>query len=408
MIHILHTADLHLGKVIYEHSLIEDQKKVLALLKDILRKANAAKDPYSALVISGDIYDRSIPNPEAISLFDSFLTEVKKENPELALFLHPGNHDSAARLSYASELLKNQNIHIATKFSDSLKATLLKKGEERLAVFQIPFLTAGFLHGQEGSEKRRSQEEMLSFVIEKIQEEKEALEIKEGLEKNSLPSLLSAHLFTLGGSESDSERTIVGTAEYVNANLFSPFTYTALGHLHKSQKVFENDSASVYYSGAPIAYSFGEGDKSFLSVSIDTEKNKIASIKKIPIEPLRKMTQLEGSFSDFFSKDRFDAHREEYLEIKLKDANLIENPMQLLRSKFPYLLSINQSYALSKQEGSSLLTERKEVLEKKNSFADILNLFIKDVDTSLDKNEVEKLLSLAMSIEKEKQEKEIQ
>ena len=164
----------------------------------------------------------------------------------------------------------------------------------------------------------------------------------------------------------------------------------------------------MYYSGAPIAYSFGEGDKSFLSVSIDTEKNKIASIKKIPIEPLRKMTQLEGSFSDFFSKDRFDAHREEYLEIKLKDANLIENPMQLLRSKFPYLLSINQSYALSKQEGSSLLTERKEVLEKKNSFADILNLFIKDVDTSLDKNEVEKLLSLAMSIEKEKQEKEIQ
>ena len=75
MIHILHTADLHLGKVIYEHSLIEDQKKVLALLKDILRKANAAKDPYSALVISGDIYDRSIPNPEAISLFDSFLTK---------------------------------------------------------------------------------------------------------------------------------------------------------------------------------------------------------------------------------------------------------------------------------------------------------------------------------------------
>lgn len=410
MIRILHTADLHIGKLIYEHSLVEDQKKVLDQLQTILIEAKEKNAEFSALLISGDIYDRSIPNPDAIKLFDSFLTAVKKENPQLLICLHPGNHDSAARLSYASSLLENQNIYIATKLSDTLKPLIIskknKRGEERLALFQIPFLTAGFLHGEEGAENLKSQSEMLSFVIEKIKTQIAMME-KESGEK--IPVLLSAHVFTLGGNQSDSERSILGTAEFIDADIFSPFTYTALGHLHKCQKVFEKENAIAYYSGAPLAYSFGEGEKFFLDISFDwdienvqakTQKPNI-SIQKIPVKPLRKMVQVAGKFSEFFSETTFDLHKEDYLEITLKDASLIENPMQLLKGKFPYLLSINQKYALSKREGGLILGERKEILEKQNSFETILKSFLEDVASSLEEKSIEALLKSAENIQKE-------
>ena len=438
MIRILHTADLHIGKVIYEHSLIEDQKKVLDQLQTLLIEEKAKNAEFSALIISGDIYDRSIPNPDAIKLFDSFLTEVKKENPDLLICLHPGNHDSAARLSYASSLLENQHIYIATNLRDTLKPLIISKkntrGEERLALFQIPFLTIGFLHGEEGAENLKSQSEMLSFVIDKIKNQIAIMEKEIGAK---IHAILSAHVFTLGGNQSDSERSILGTAEFIDADIFSPFTYTALGHLHKCQKVFEKENAIAYYSGSPLAYSFGEGEKFFLDITFDwdIEKDKEISdseklntidipkldardnkldenelfemqkpkvvIQKIPVKPLRKMVQVAGRFSEFFSETNFDLHKEDYLEITLKDASLIENPMQLLKGKFPHLLSINQKYALSKREGGSLLGERKEMLEKQNSFESILKSFLEDVASSLEDDSINELMESAKSIRKE-------
>ena len=142
MIHILHTADLHLGKIIFEHSLLSDQKHVINQLLELActKDSETGGFLYNALIVSGDIYDRSIPSPEAVELFDDFLTVLHRNHRELQIFIIPGNHDSAQRLSYASRILKNQNIHIDTSLSDIGTYTILEKGSEKLAVFQIPFL----------------------------------------------------------------------------------------------------------------------------------------------------------------------------------------------------------------------------------------------------------------------------
>ena len=107
---ILQTGDLHLGKILYEYSLLEDQKYILNQITEIL-----LQDDFDVLAITGDIYDRAIPSPEAVELFDQFLTNLHKKKPNLAILIISGNHDSARRLSFASKLLASNNIYICAE-----------------------------------------------------------------------------------------------------------------------------------------------------------------------------------------------------------------------------------------------------------------------------------------------------
>lgn len=415
MIHILHTADLHLGKIIFEHSLINDQKHVMnQLLEEACKKETNSNDfLYSALIVSGDIYDRSIPPGEAVELFDEFLTMLHKIHPGLHIFLIPGNHDSAQRLSYASRILQHQNIHIHTSLPDISSSTMLVKGNEKLAVFQIPFLTPSFYENNDETDTHalKSQSEILTPIVEKIGAE--CLKLSPD---NSLPCIASAHVFTLGAQPCDSERAFLGTAEIINADVFKPFSYTALGHIHKPQKVGER----VYYAGSPLAYSFSESGtvKKFLHIACDCTRLEKRidlpplipiTIEEIPVVPLHKASRIKGSFTEFYSGNNFDSYVNDYLEITFTDISLIENPMQLLKMKFPFLLSINQSTAL--QNGtllnSSMTEGRKTALSGRKSLEDIFTSFVQDLYDKEESTKVlEELLPLFISTAKEAQEGE--
>lgn len=398
MIHILHTADLHLGKIIFEHSLIEDQKQIIKqLLEEACKKDTKTEGfLYSALIVSGDIYDRSIPPPEAVELFDEFLTALHQKHPSLHIFIIPGNHDSPQRLSYASRILKHQNIHITTNLSDIGTPAVLEKKNEKLAVFQIPFLTPSFFEDETGSGNQglKSQSDILASVMKTIKTKSVELQTEA-----HIPCMASAHVFTLGAQPSDSERSFLGTAELIDASAFDIFSVTALGHIHKPQKVGER----VFYAGSPLAYSFSEAgiDKSFIQISVDCKTLSereglppLASIEliKIPIIPLHKMDRLSGSFEEFYTDTKFDSYKDSYIEITFTDSNLIENPMQMLKTKFPHLLSINQSEAL---KGSALAREfitegRKKALSSSNSLEDIFTAFVEDL---YDENETNTIIS---------------
>jgi exonuclease SbcD len=174
---------------------------------------------------------------------------------------------------------------------------------------------------------------------------------------------LAAHLFVAGGRESDSERIFLGSAEQVNAGLFSGFDYVALGHLHRCQKAGENG----WYSGSPLAYSFSEAgtEKCFLSVELGEGE---AQVTRIPVTPQRKVSSLSGPFKRFYGGSgpggsnefsgsgdfsgsngdpELEAVKNDYLEINLNDKLLVDNPLPLLKSRFPYLLSIKQKEAFS-------------------------------------------------------------
>jgi exonuclease SbcD len=344
MFKFIHTADLHLGKIFHEHSLIEDQRYMLDGLIELL-----AEGSYSALLIAGDVYDRSIPSPEAVSLLGDFLAALKLRRPDLAVLILPGNHDSASRLGFGKELFARLGIHLITEPEQAEEPVLVTRGDESCAFFLLPFLYPGSF--SRDGEPIRSQAELAAEAAARL----EGARLK-ALAGGADFAVLGAHLFTLGGTESDSERVFLGTAEQVPADLFKGFDYTGLGHLHR----FQQAAARTWYSGSPLAYSFGEGayEKAFLSVEL--ERGREAGVHPIPIRPLRKLMSLRGPFSCFLEEGdgKFAEAAEAYLEVTLTGGELTENPLALLRRRFPWVLSIRQEAAMAALAGGAAPGDR--------------------------------------------------
>jgi exonuclease SbcD len=360
MVKFLHTADLHLGKVFHDYSLIEDQRYMLDALTGIL------SDPsYAALLISGDVYDRSIPSQEGVSLFSSFLVKLRAARPSLAVLILPGNHDSAARLGFGRELFSELGIHITSDPAAAFQPIMVKAGGDTCAFFLLPFLNPGSLMeerpleeaaenlflregaaAEESGEPLRAQGKLAELAAKKLEAAR-----RKAVEDGAAWTVLGAHLFAKGGKESESERIFLGTAEQVDSRLFAGFDYTALGHLHRFQKAGPN----AWYSGSPLAYSFDESDqeKVFLSVELGGGETEVSAgerplprVNPIPVKPLRKPRRLQGPFNFFFRDSARDPAiveaEKDYLEISLTDETLVENPLPLLRGRFPWLMSIKQ------------------------------------------------------------------
>jgi exonuclease SbcD len=356
MIKLLHAADLHLGKIFHDQSLGEDQAAMLEDLSCLLED-----ESYTALVIAGDVYDRSIPSPDAVDLFSSFLGRIKAKRPSLEIIVIPGNHDSASRLGFGRELFARLGIRLGVSAEDCDKPVIVKSGDERCAFFLLPFLTPGAL-----SEKNPAGEGMMPIRSQSALAEEAARRMEKARKEFSVPgcsySVLAAHLFASGGAETGSERVFLGAAELVNINHFKGFDYIALGHLHRCQSANGNIAGgNAWYSGSPLAYSFAEAgqEKFFLSVELGEGGTKT---EKIPIKPRRKVTSLSGPFARFscgVSQDsgseksdvpgdgELIAAADDYLEIRLTDRGITENARDILRRRFPHLLSLRQDEALS-------------------------------------------------------------
>lgn len=321
---ILHTADLHLGKFFYEVSLIEDQRHVLTQILEYLHAG-----AFDVLIVAGDVYDRSVPPPEAVALFSWFLAEAKRLRPEAEILVIPGNHDSAARLGYGAEIFREMRLHFVTNPEASRQPVTVTKGSQSVDFFLLPFLGPGALTvaGPEGEEiSLRSQGELTA----------EALGRMASLRRRDRPSVLVAHLFTAGGLGSDSERLFAGAAELVDPGLFADFSYVALGHLHRHQA----PAGHVRYPGSPLAYSFSEAGapKGVLAVEIGPEG--LASADFLPLKPLFPVSRIEGSWESLAQGQDFEAWREHYLEISVDGLAIPANPMAALRLRYPRLMSL--------------------------------------------------------------------
>lgn len=375
---ILHTADLHLGKTFHEHPLIEDQQHMLGQLTRLL----VDEGDYQALIMAGDIYDRAVPSPEAVELFGSFLSNLRRALPQLQIIIISGNHDSARRLSFAADLLRFQQIHIATTSQDMLNPILI----DDAAIYPLAFLHPSFLGDDE-----IHQNPMVQAAIHQILDYHRS-------HHPQLAKLLVAHLFTQGGISSDSERSFVGTAELVDGALLQQFDYVALGHLHRCQNP---GGTNIWYSGSPLAYSFSEADNQqcFLKVELEPSPNASPqqegaegsscpfwqlSVTRIPTVPLRAVHRLQGSFQDFYqdAEGKYAKYRDCYLEISATDRELTQNPMALLKPRFPYLLSYRQELATG-STSSANMEERRRLIQQEGETGgptpEIFTAFMEDI-----------------------------
>lgn len=359
----LHTGDLHLGKTFYERPLIQDQQHLLEQLAGELQRDPA--NPYQALVIAGDVYDRAVPSPEAVELFGSFLTQLRLQLPRLHIIVISGNHDSPSRLAFAAQLLKHQNIHLATSSQDMTSPIII----DQVAVYPLAFMNPNFL-----GDGRTHQQQMAQTAISHILDYHQT-------HHPQLAKVLAAHLFTQGGTKSDSERVFVGTAELVEGSLLAQFDYAALGHLHRCQNP---GKGPVWYSGSPLAYSFSEADDKKCFLQVEVQPGQQATVTRIPVTPLHPVHRLEGSFEEFYRdrEGRYSQYKDSYLEISSTDATLKENPMDLLRSQFPLLLSYRQDRAVA-NSSSVNIEERRQLIQQVGESnlptTEIFEAFMKDI-----------------------------
>ena len=386
MLTILHTGDFHLGKIFYEYSLIEDQAFMLTSLKAELEKCR-----YDALVISGDIYDRAVPPSEAVQLFSDFLNEIHALCPERPVGIISGNHDSAARLGFGAELLRNENIHICTEEANCTQPVILKNasGKAEAALYLLPFLRAGSLTSEDGT-VLRSQQDLAKEAVRRIKAAHEELQKSDEAYKNLAP-LLACHVFTTGVRDAGTERVFAGTAELIDSSIFDFFAYTAAGHIHKMQKIGER----LYYSGSPLAYSFDEAgkEKCFLKVEFDGEHTAAQSgqpaldargaltVTALPVKSLRRVVKISGSFEELCRSGEYAQYANDYVECTYTDPVIAENAVVRLREKFPFLLSVKQqAFDAAQNERSANAEKKKRLLENESGLPlkEILYAFLAD------------------------------
>lgn len=383
--HFLQTSDWHLGRLLFNTSLLDDQKEILNQIISQIETASLEGNEYDALLIPGDIYDRANPPKEAMTVLSDFLTELANKFPKLNVFILSGNHDDAKLLYFAKDFFKRANIHICTDLSDIQKPVIItsqKNESEKAAIYQIPYLEAYSF-----ADLRRQQE-----LYEKATEI-----IKENHKNNEdCFSIICAHLFAIKSIVNDAERSSVGPAEEVDTTLFEDFDYTALGHIHSYQPCGKKNN--IFYSGSPLKFNPDNKDKEnkFL-LDITLTKNQKPEVKKIPLIAPHKITTIIGSFADYFGKNLKDElikpYKNDYIIFICTDDVLPDSPMQNLKTVFPYIKSFRMEEREKGQNNNSAEERiaRQNIIEEFESKPEnLFNKFLEDINANTKDDDLEK------------------
>ena len=326
-----HLSDLHLGLRLKEYSLLEDQRFIL----DRIAAAADAERP-DAVVIAGDVYDKSVPPAEAVQLFDDFL--VKLIRLGLKVLVISGNHDSPERVAFASRLLNGEGLYISPVYTGAVAPVTLTDAFGPVDFYLLPFVKPAHVR------KAFPDAEIESFT--------DALETAVGaLGRNDAHrSVLVTHQFVTGAARCDSEDISVGGADNVDARVFEGFDYVALGHIHGPQNVC---GPRVRYCGTPLKYSFSEaGHRKSVTVVTLAEKGAPPEVCELPLTPLRDLRELRGSFAGITAAAAADEHPADYLRITLTDEDEIPDAVGKLRRYYKNLMYLGYDNTRTRASGA--------------------------------------------------------
>lgn len=321
---LIHLSDLHLGKRVNEFSMLEDQAFIL---QEILRIID--EEQPQAVLLAGDIYDKSVPSGEAVQLFDGFLWELSSR--KLQVFVISGNHDSPERLSFGGRLMEGSGIHLSPVYSGKVEPVVLEDAYGPVNVYLLPFLKPAHV-------RRYFPEEEIGTYTEALGKAVEALEIHK-----EQRNVLVTHQFVTGASRSDSEEISVGGSDNVDASVFDDFNYVALGHIHGPQNI---GSPRIRYCGTPLKYSFSEvGQQKSVTVAELKEKGAL-EVTARPLTPLRDLREIRGSYLEVTAKSFYEGrNREDYLHITLTDEEDVPDGAAKLRVIYPNLMRLDYDNA---------------------------------------------------------------
>ena len=353
---LIHLSDLHLGKRVNEYSMLEDQEYIL---KSIVKIIDDEKP--NGVIIAGDVYDKSVPSAEAVSLFDDFLVALAKR--KLDVFVISGNHDSPERIAFGSRIMDAGGIHLSPVYNGTIEPIRLKDEFGDLYVYMLPFV-------KPANVRRFFEKEDISTYTDAI-----GCAIRHMNVDSEKRNVLVTHQFVTGASRSDSEEISVGGADNVDATVFDGFDYVALGHLHSPQNC---SSDRIRYCGTPLKYSFSEAkDKKSVTVIEMSEKGNI-SCRLINLVPKHDLIELKGTYDELISRSYYEntSWQEDYAHITLTDEEDIPDAIGKLRSVYHRLMKLD--YDNKRTRSSAEITgasdmERKSPFELFSEFYELQN-----------------------------------
>lgn len=374
---LLHLSDLHLGKRLYETSLIEDQDVILRQILDVID----AEKP-DAVLIAGDVYDKSVPSAEAVSLFDFFLVELAKRR--LQVFVISGNHDSPERIAFGGAIMDASGIHLSPVYSGVIKPVTLSDEHGEVDFYMLPFIKPSHVHRFYEKENIETYTDAVKVAVDKMEVNKEKRNV------------LITHQFVTGARRAESEESVGGT-DNVDAYVFNDFDYVALGHLHGAQFC---SNEKIRYSGTPLKYSFSEyNDVKSVSVVTLGAKGEM-EIKTVALKPKRDMKKIRGTFFDLTDLSHVDRAMAEndYVQITLTDEDDVPNAMARLQAIYKNALELRYDNTRTRANASIFGVEN---IEKKSAFQ-LFNEFFKERNNmEMSDKQAEYIKNLVEKIEEE-------
>ena len=371
---IIHTSDWHIGKIVNEFSMIEDQKHILNELIKLIDEENAG-----VLMIAGDIYDRSIPPVEAVELLNETLSKLVIDRNVTVLAIS-GNHDSGERLSFGSKILEKQGLYIAGSDEEVYKKVVLNENNKNINFYLVPYKDPALTKKLLNNKEIRNHNDAMIAVIDKINEELNNEEVniliahgyvtmkrEEAIDGNN-------HSYEVAELEtSESERPLsIGGTDLIDGNIFKDFDYVALGHLHGRQRI---GSDNMRYSGSLLKYSFSEV-KQKKSVPVLNIEDKKIDIDLKDLKPIRDLRIIKGNIEDLIEEGRnIEEGKEDYIQAILTDDGELMNPMEKLRAVYKNTMLITRERKKAASEESKSLKGEIRKKSKLDLFKDFYEAY---------------------------------
>ena len=338
---LIHLSDLHIGKRVNEISMIEDQAHILSRILEVID----AEQP-QAVLIAGDVYDKSVPSAEAVTLLDDFLFRLTQR--QLRVFIISGNHDSPERLSFGSRLMTGAGIHVSRVYDGSVTSITLTDEYGSVNFYLLPFVKPAHV-------KHFYPDEAIETYTDACRVAVAGMRIDPGSR-----NVLLAHQFVTGADRCESEDVSVGGMDNVDADLFEDFDYVALGHIHGPQNI---GSPRIRYCGTPLKYSFSEANHEKSVTVVELGEKGSLTVRTVPLTPLRDLRQLRGSYAQLTDRGHYAGTAvEDYLHITLTDEEDVPEAMGRLRCIYPNIMKL--TYDNARTRGSQTIGSVEDIRRK--------------------------------------------
>ncbi|MCQ4635717.1 exonuclease SbcCD subunit D [Anaerovorax odorimutans] len=362
---LIHLSDLHLGKRVNGFSMIEDQTYILEKILETIEDEQA-----DAVLIAGDVYDKSVPSAEAVGLFDDFLVRCSRQNRSVLVI--SGNHDSPERLAFGARLMTAGGIHVSPVYDGQIRPVTFEDDFGKINVYLLPFLKPAHVKAvltDDDDREVSTYNEALRTAVNKLSLDSQ--------ERN----ILVTHQFVTGASRCDSEEISVGGTDNVDAGIFADFDYVALGHLHSPQNIRlapeeeqDGETKLARYCGTPLKYSFSEVSHEKSLTIVEMKEKGDVVLRTVPLIPKREMREIRGSYMEVTTRDFYQSGgREDYLHITLTDEEDVFDAIGKLRAVYPNIMKLDYDNSRTRAQGADLTTVT-ETKQPSELFADFFRM----------------------------------